>query len=131
MDKTHVPLPELKPEFVEKALDRFKPWQLGNEVLYRLCEEHPRHDSDDSIIAKFWLIGRAYAAAVERRKKSRDNDKEFYVGDDFYTESLVPCIRKSKIDSWFEELRSDNQIMSTKAAEIHKKLVTALYGITK
>jgi hypothetical protein len=79
MDKTHVPLPELKPEFVEKALDRFKPWQLGNEVLYRLCEEHPRHDSDDSIIAKFWLIGRAYAAAVERRKKSRDNDKEFYV----------------------------------------------------
>ena len=53
------------------------------------------------------------------------------IGDDFYTESLVPCIRKSKIDSWFEELRSDNQIMSTKAAAIHKKLVTALYGITK
>jgi hypothetical protein len=54
--------PELTKQFFEFAIDMFKPWRLGNQVLYGLCEEHPNHTTEDDIIAKFWLIGRAYAA---------------------------------------------------------------------
>ena len=123
--------PELNHEFVEKALARYEPWRLGNEVLYRLCKEYPRHDSTDVIIAKFWLIGRAYAAAVERRKKVRDHDEVSFVGDDFYTKRLVPCIQQAQIDSWFDDLRTDNADDETiKAVEVHKKLMNALNEIT-
>ena len=31
------------------------PWVLGDGVLYDLCRRHPKHDSDDEIIAKVWL----------------------------------------------------------------------------
>ena len=44
------------------------PWDFGNKVLYDLCACNFKHDSDDKIIAKVWLLGRAYSVAVERRK---------------------------------------------------------------
>ena len=44
-------------------------WSLGNSVLYDLCKTYPTHKDKKSIVAKIWLIGRAYAAAIERRKK--------------------------------------------------------------
>lgn len=123
--------PELNHEFVEKALARYEPWRLGNEVLYRLCNDYPRHDGTDVIIAKFWLIGRAYAAAVERRKKVPDDDRVLFLGDDFYTKRLVPCIQRAQVDSWFDDLRSDNADDETlKTVEVHKKLVNALNEIT-
>ena len=43
-------------------------WDLGNSVLYNLCENNFDHSSDEKIIAKVWLIGRVYAAAIERRR---------------------------------------------------------------
>jgi hypothetical protein len=43
-------------------------WDLGNQVLYSLCQAHPRHDHSDAIVAKVWLIGRSYAAAIERER---------------------------------------------------------------
>src|SRR5438477_314230 len=61
--------PKLTSEFVEGALLE-KVWDVGNGVLYDLCAANPEHTRDDVIIAKIWLIGRTYAAAIERR---RDN----------------------------------------------------------
>ena len=55
------------------------PWDLGNEVLYSLCHDYPKHDRGDAIIAKIWLIGRSYAAAIERRKNA-DPLHDFYAG---------------------------------------------------
>jgi hypothetical protein len=46
-------------------------WDLGNEVLYRLCEQHPLHTNEDEILAKIWLVRRSYSAAIERRRESR------------------------------------------------------------
>jgi len=45
-----------------------QPGFLGNTVLYDLCKSYPRHDEEDVIASKIWLIGRAYAAAIERGK---------------------------------------------------------------
>lgn len=41
-------------------------WHIGDEVLYDMCRKYPAHDREDVIAAKAWLIGRAYAAAIER-----------------------------------------------------------------
>ena len=56
-----------------------KIWDKGNEVLYGMCRKYPNHENADEIIAKIWLIGRSYAAAIERRKNKKDSNDNFYV----------------------------------------------------
>ncbi len=45
---------------------------IGNQMLYNLCREHFEHKNRQDITAKIWLIGRSYAASVERRKKYKN-----------------------------------------------------------
>jgi len=47
------------------AFDR--DWGGVDEILYRLCREHPAHDDRRAVTAKLALIDRAYAAGLERR----------------------------------------------------------------
>lgn len=74
------------------------PWDLGNQVLYSLCQDYPRHDRDDAIIAKVWLIGRSYAAAIERRRNGKDTS------DDFYETTVATKIKRSLLDNWLAAL---------------------------
>jgi hypothetical protein len=74
------------------------PWDIGNNVLYELCKTHPDHTSEPAIIAKVWLIGRTYAAAIERRRKKTEEN------DNFYVEVVAPKIANSAIDEWLQEL---------------------------
>ena len=76
------------------------PWTLGNSVLYKLCKDHPHHKTDEEIAAKIWLIGRAYAASIERRKK------KYNINDDFYSDVVIPRIKQSGIDEWIQNCRS-------------------------
>lgn len=80
-------------------------WDFGNGVLYRLCEENPFHNDPAVVIGKVWLIGRAYAAAIER---SRKNPIKF---EDFYPDIVGPMIvdnssPEGHIDSWTHGLSS-------------------------
>jgi hypothetical protein len=94
------------------------PWDVGNGALYDLCEKYPRHEQADHIVAKLWLIGRSYAAAIERRRK-----KTAFEGDAFYTDYVAPRVVEQQIDEWLsplERLREAapenlNQILSTHA----------------
>jgi hypothetical protein len=86
----------LTPQFVQAALESESVWDLGNEVLYKLCDDHPGHTANNAIIAKVWLIGRSYAAAIERRR-----EKGEFSGDEFYVKHVAPCIRSSDIDARF------------------------------
>lgn len=61
-------------------------WQLGNQVLYDLCKKHPSHNDADEIVAKIWLIGRSYAAAIERRRNAES------LSGDFYYDVVAPAI---------------------------------------
>lgn len=63
-------------------------WQFGNKVLYDMCENNPKHNNEDIIVGKLWIIGRTYAAAIERRK----NTKEVDSGDDFYFNVVAPSM---------------------------------------
>lgn len=108
-------------EDVELALSS-SPWDLGNGVLYNLCKEHSIHGSDEAIIAKIWLIGRAYAAAIERRR----NAHEQMTSDDFYITTVAKTIRESKIDKWLTDIPAiitNPWIQLESAISTHKKLM--------
>lgn len=107
------------------------PWDLGNEVLYELCRTHPLHTDVPSVVAKVWLIGRAYAAAIERRRNKSDQN------DDFYVQKVGPSIIHSEIDSWITTSkqwdRPSKQSFST-LLEVHNRttqLFSHISGLEK
>ena len=55
---------------INKALQP-SPWSLGNQVLYDLCQDNFKHDSNEKTLAKVWLIGRSYSAVPERPNTGR------------------------------------------------------------
>jgi len=94
-------------------------WDFGNAILYRLCEDNFEHKTDDLILTKVLFIGRIYAAAVERRKnKSAD------INDNFYTETVAPTFRKSKLD---DKLLALKTIKTEKVENIKAVLQTHYY----
>jgi hypothetical protein len=88
----------LSSDLIQRAISP-SPWDLGNQVLYDLCSSYPLHTSVPQVIAKVWLIGRAYAAAIERRRNKTDEN------DDFYVNKVGPGLCASGIDSWLKSLR--------------------------
>ncbi|EIA1304887.1 hypothetical protein [Vibrio jasicida] len=99
-------------------------WDYGNKVLYDLCQSAFEHKEPAKVIAKVWLIGRSYAAAIERRK-----DKTEYANEDFYINVVAPKIVASDIDEWLCELKQFTRIDGdsiNKVLEVHEK-VTQLF----
>lgn len=119
-------MPELTSVSVQTAIEHGQIWDLGNEVLYKLCADFPDHKTDSVIIAKTWLIGRAYAAALERRRIIGD-----FRGDAFYESHVTLKIREFGIDAWFELLRCEGRQNGRLAVEVHKKFTDLLFDITK
>jgi hypothetical protein len=78
-------------KLVRKSLDD-PGWDFANQILYKLCQDYPGHDKDDKNIAKIWLIGRSYAAAIERGRTSGG------ASEDFYVDVVGPALRNSEID---------------------------------
>jgi hypothetical protein len=81
-------------------------WDLSNQVLYDLCQKFPSHTEHEVIIAKVLLIGRVYAAAIERRKE-KDTDEG---SDDFYINTVAPTLKKSELDRWLAALPGTGQL---------------------
>jgi len=98
-------------------------WGFANSVLYELCSENPEHTSNEVILAKIWLIGRSYAAAIERRKNNEDD-----INDDFYINQVVPKLKKSKLDLEIKKcitLKNDKSVL-----ELHKYLTDLFFELT-
>ena len=110
---------------VANALKKNRVWDLGNKVLYDLCSSNPHHKTDQEIIAKIWLIGRSYAAAIERRKNKSATSQ----GDKFYEKEVGPKIRNAKIDKWF--VRLGKKQTPADAIEIHDRLTKLFYDISE
>jgi hypothetical protein len=104
-------------------------WDLGNQVLYDMCRRNPGHQEDRVILAKIWLIGRAYSAAIERRRKG---DK--VASDAFYEVEVAPRIRNSNIDAWFQEILNGKEGDLPLHLEAHARvmgLFSAISGLEK
>lgn len=80
-------------------------WTFGNRILYDMCEQNPDNTDEDIVVGKIWLIGRSYAAAIERKPK--DSGKK---GDDFYYDIVAPKMVKigGKLDKHIKDLRNSN-----------------------
>ena len=75
---------------------------IGNEVLYKMCETYPHHDDIDIIASKVLLIGRSYAATVERGR----TNNSIINNDDYYYEHIAPAFMGSEVlDQKLEELK--------------------------
>jgi hypothetical protein len=94
-------MPHLTREAVVKAMTP-TPWDISNRVLYDLCARYPAHTSAGEVLAKILLIGRVYAAAIERRKTKTDDDQN----DDFYVSNVAPAIQASPMDDWLDRARA-------------------------
>lgn len=104
-------------------------WELSNRMLYGLCHEHPLHEQPDVIVAKLLVIGRVYAAAIERRHKDKDAEEDTD-GDRFYTHKVVPWVLRSGIDQWIAQARAcapDAPESLEVMVRVHGQ-VTALFG---
>lgn len=102
----------ISPELLMKS--QSNKWDLGNEVLYNLCKENFYHQNDQEILAKVWLIGRAYAAALERRRNKET------INDNFYLDSVVPKFKESIIDEYLNRLSKHDNIDLNNLLEILK-----------
>jgi hypothetical protein len=114
---------------IEKAL-RPNVWDYSNEILYNMCSKRFDHKDDENILAKIWIIGRAYAAAIERRKNKKDSD----VSESFAIKIVAPAIKKSKIDDKLDEIEKFNSISENnlfKILQVHKYLQDIFYQITE
>lgn len=83
-------------------------WEFGNNILYKMCEKNPLHNDADVLIGKIWLIGRSYAAAIERRKNADD-----YRGDDFYYDAVAPKMLEigDELDNRIESLKNNTSVI--------------------
>lgn len=89
-------------ETIEKC--KTSPWDVGNEVLYKLCSENFHHNDIEKIISKVWLIGRAYSVAIERRRNKDSNNEYFYINN------VAPTFKDPKIDSYLDDLNKYNKL---------------------
>ena len=62
-------------------------WDFGNKLLCGMCKKSSGHTEESKVIAKVWLIGRAYAAAIERRKTTGN-----FSGDDLGKSGTDPVL---------------------------------------
>lgn len=104
-------------------------WEYGNSILYRMCEESPYHTDIDEIVGKVWIIGRAYAAAIERRKNATQGS------DDFYYDEVGPSLLKhgKELDIRLAELKSYSRPTTEnlhKILDTHKFLTDLFFEIS-
>lgn len=112
-----------------KKSRQHNPWDLTNKTLYELCETYPNHKSLSEITAKVFIIGRSYAAALERRR-----NKHADATDDFYFKKAAPVILKSNIDRNLNTLRKMSKIDHEDILKTHKDLTdtfTKISGLEK
>lgn len=104
----------------------FSVWDKGNGVLYDLCKRYPEHKNIDEVIAKIWLIGRSYAAAVERRKNKQESSDRFYI-------KVAKKLIDSEIDKQIQRIQEENRLTEQNIkviGEVHSFLSRIFYELT-
>lgn len=117
-------------QLVERAQSS-TPWDVGNGVLYDLCRRFPDHGDAGGVVAKVWLIGRAYSASIERGR----GESEFGAlnNETFYAEKVPEVLRKSNLDRKLGPLRKLKRLDSGNLAailDVHRYLVDRLEELT-
>src|SRR5258708_33358376 len=91
---------KLTPQKIKIAIGKHEQ-DLSNEILYAMCRRYPAHTHRNEIFAKISIIGRVYAASLQRRKYVADGSR----GDDFFKRA-IPDLVKAGIYAWLRPLRA-------------------------
>ena len=120
-------------QFIEPRLSGFlnsanTRWVYGNKVLYDMCKDNPTHDDADIVVGKIWLIGRSYAAAIERTKGAGE-------ANDFYYDIVAPKMLSigKELDRRIVELNAISHLSDQSLDSVlntHKFLVDIFNDIT-
>jgi hypothetical protein len=97
-------------------------YSYGNKVLYQMCSEKPLHEDVGVIVSKLWLIGRAYAATIERK-----------AGPGFKIDEAAEIIKNSDIDESLLMMKGINRLDESNLAlslDAHSKLTSVLEEAT-
>lgn len=102
-------------------------WDFPNQMLYDLCSMYPSQEDIEQVVAKIWLIGRSYAASVERI-----HGVERPQGDIYY-DHVAPAICKiaKPLQDAIENLNKQNCLDEnnfTLVLETHRLLEMALHS---
>lgn len=114
---------ELYDKFLSEKESR---WNFCNKVLYEMCKAEPKHTDPDVIVGKILLIGRSYAAAIERRRNVTEES------DDFYDEIVAPKMLKigEILDRKIQELSLSRKDSVENLLSTHKYLTDIFYSIS-
>lgn len=121
--------PKITAPLIQQATGA-RAWDIGNNTLYDLCRKYPDHTDDKAIIAKVWIIGRTYSAAIERRKPGKAPTP---TGDGFYTDHVAPGIRNSPMDEWLSRLMPRGSVNYNSLPQIldaHAKVTELFRSLT-
>lgn len=125
-------------ELINKKLDKYldnksqcEIWSFGNNILYKMCKDNPKHNEPDKIAGKLWIIGRSYAAAIERRKANREVESE-----DFFREIVIKGILQNgnELDDKIKRIQKHSCINEDNIDDIlktHKYLTDIFENFTK
>src|SRR5579863_8514473 len=88
-----------------------------------MCEESPRHTEKDVIAGKIWLIGRAYAAPIERGAGETGNSNAIYAR---VAEKIAAS---DDLDRWLESISNVKRVDTANVHRVllvHKNLIDLL-----
>lgn len=104
-------------------------WAGANHFLYEMCKKAPKHEIEEEVFMKLILIGRTYAASVERRKTKENGETT----ENFYKEKVIPAMINSRLDLNLKKLRSmkeDSKKRVNLVLETHGYLTSIFKEIT-
>lgn len=129
-----MPITELCRLKINEYNDNDTRYRLANDKLYEIVRMYPLHTNADEIVTKLWIIGRTYAAAVERR-----NNKDLTPGD-FYYDYVAPALMRldenqsnildEKINS-LRDIEEPNFENLPRILSVHKYLVDLFEELTE
>jgi hypothetical protein len=113
-------------DFEAAVADYKENWQLTDEVLLRLCRDHPNHDTQASVNAKVIIVGRSYATGIERKVTSTGGP-----GGGIAQTADFLCTHGGTVDHLIQQLREleDEPLTFSKLStifEVHGSFVNLL-----
>lgn len=116
---------------VRFAISGDDPWIIGNQALYDLCRKYPEHKVTAEIVAKVWLIGRAYSASIERGRGNAESSE--LSNDRFYSEAVPEALRTCGLDEKLKaiaNLDEDDEAGVALILKAHACLVQTFHDLT-
>lgn len=117
-------------DYERATQDYLRTWKIIDEVLYRLCGDHPKHTDHLSVTAKVVIIGRTYATGIERHvsTKGKQGSSIGQVVELFFT-------RGTDIDQWLGSLEQIAEPLTISSIEkilyVHQLILNVSSSLTK